>query len=235
MCRFCRLAFPKSDPVPPNIWSILAQKTTPFPPRLIGSAEGPIVTRVSERVHICSEIRGRGAFTRKLRFRRTCRRQRSRHSLLLLTPAFLSAGKVSRKLSTTFAIHSSLLRRCFTSLPRRTNLGFRHATKVRTMGAVGEPVQLYIYDLSNGLAAMWGRSLTGQDVEGIWCVLSHFLTDPVGRLSYGSAERFRSAGIRPSSCMAWRSFSDKAYRSSRRRARLTLVPFPSLIQRRRCV
>ena len=137
------------------------------------------------------------------------------------------------------AIHdvrdSSLLRRCFTSLPRRTNLGFRHATKVRTMGAVGEPVQLYIYDLSNGLAAMWGRSLTGQDVEGIWCVLSHFLTDPVGRLSYGSAERFRSAGIRPSSCMAWRSFSDKAYRSSRRRARLTLVPFPSLIQRRRCV
>ncbi|KWU43282.1 DUF862-domain-containing protein [Rhodotorula sp. JG-1b] len=36
------------------------------------------------------------------------------------------------------------------------------------MGADGEPVQLYIYDLSNGLAAMWGRSLTGQDVEGIW-------------------------------------------------------------------
>ena len=46
------------------------------------------------------------------------------------------------------------------------------------MGADGEPVQLYIYDLSNGLAAMWGRSLTGQDVEGIWCVLVR-LTDPV--------------------------------------------------------
>lgn len=36
------------------------------------------------------------------------------------------------------------------------------------MSADGEPVQLYIYDLSNGLAALWGRSLTGQDVEGIW-------------------------------------------------------------------
>ncbi|GAA5870940.1 hypothetical protein JCM3774_003485 [Rhodotorula dairenensis] len=36
------------------------------------------------------------------------------------------------------------------------------------MGADGEQIQLYIYDLSNGLAAMWGRSLTGQDVEGIW-------------------------------------------------------------------
>ncbi|BGP07434.1 hypothetical protein JCM10049v2_003266 [Rhodotorula toruloides] len=32
----------------------------------------------------------------------------------------------------------------------------------------GEPVSLYIYDLSNGLAAMWGQALTGRPVEGIW-------------------------------------------------------------------
>lgn len=59
------------------------------------------------------------------------------------------------------------------------------------MGADGEPVQLYIYDLSNGLAATWGRSLTGQDVEGIWCVL-FCLTDRCGCLSYQSAERCSS-------------------------------------------
>ncbi|BGO98831.1 hypothetical protein NBRC10513v2_003227 [Rhodotorula toruloides] len=34
--------------------------------------------------------------------------------------------------------------------------------------AGGEPVSLYIYDLSNGLAAMWGQALTGRPVEGIW-------------------------------------------------------------------
>lgn len=34
----------------------------------------------------------------------------------------------------------------------------------------GEPVSLYVYDLSNGLALTMGRALTGRDVEGIWCV-----------------------------------------------------------------
>lgn len=34
----------------------------------------------------------------------------------------------------------------------------------------GEPVSLYVYDLSNGLALSMGRALTGRDVEGIWCV-----------------------------------------------------------------
>lgn len=38
------------------------------------------------------------------------------------------------------------------------------------MTADGEPVELWIYDLSNGLALTMGRALTGQDVEGIWSV-----------------------------------------------------------------
>ncbi|GAA5911564.1 hypothetical protein JCM5296_007210 [Sporobolomyces johnsonii] len=33
---------------------------------------------------------------------------------------------------------------------------------------MGEPVELYVYDLSNGLAALWGQALTGRVVEGIW-------------------------------------------------------------------
>ncbi|GJN89479.1 hypothetical protein Rhopal_002465-T1 [Rhodotorula paludigena] len=31
-----------------------------------------------------------------------------------------------------------------------------------------EPVTLYVYDLSGGLAAIWGQQLTGRPVEGIW-------------------------------------------------------------------
>lgn len=38
------------------------------------------------------------------------------------------------------------------------------------MTADGKPVELWIYDLSNGLALTLGRALTGQDVEGIWSV-----------------------------------------------------------------
>ncbi|GAA6056044.1 hypothetical protein JCM3770_006997 [Rhodotorula araucariae] len=33
---------------------------------------------------------------------------------------------------------------------------------------MGEPVTLYVYDLSNGLAQLYGAALTGRPVEGIW-------------------------------------------------------------------
>ncbi|BGP31476.1 hypothetical protein JCM10296v2_003241 [Rhodotorula toruloides] len=42
------------------------------------------------------------------------------------------------------------------------------STPAPAANAGGEPVSLYIYDLSNGLAAMWGQALTGRPVEGIW-------------------------------------------------------------------
>ncbi len=31
-------------------------------------------------------------------------------------------------------------------------------------------VQLYVYDLSNGLAKQLSRQLTGRQIDGIWCV-----------------------------------------------------------------
>lgn len=32
-------------------------------------------------------------------------------------------------------------------------------------------VELYVYDLSNGLAKRLSRQLTGKQIDGIWCVL----------------------------------------------------------------
>lgn len=32
------------------------------------------------------------------------------------------------------------------------------------------PIELYVYDLSNGMAKSFGRALTGTDIEGIWSV-----------------------------------------------------------------
>ena len=31
-------------------------------------------------------------------------------------------------------------------------------------------VQLYVYDLSNGLAKTLSKQLTGRQIDGIWCV-----------------------------------------------------------------
>ena len=31
-------------------------------------------------------------------------------------------------------------------------------------------IELYVYDLSNGMAKSFGRALTGKDIEGIWYV-----------------------------------------------------------------
>ncbi|KAM0753921.1 DUF862-domain-containing protein [Meredithblackwellia eburnea MCA 4105] len=33
---------------------------------------------------------------------------------------------------------------------------------------VEEPIHLFVYDLSNGMAAQWGRALTGRQIDGIW-------------------------------------------------------------------
>ena len=33
-------------------------------------------------------------------------------------------------------------------------------------------VQLYVYDLSNGLAKTLSKQLTGRQIDGIWCVPS---------------------------------------------------------------
>lgn len=33
------------------------------------------------------------------------------------------------------------------------------------------PVKLYVYDLSNGLAKQLSLSLTGKQIDGIWCVV----------------------------------------------------------------
>ncbi|SGY79121.1 BQ5605_C008g05049 [Microbotryum silenes-dioicae] len=45
-----------------------------------------------------------------------------------------------------------------------------HVIREQTTGIMvaAEPVSLYVYDLSNGMAKQWGRMLTGRDVEGIW-------------------------------------------------------------------
>lgn len=32
-------------------------------------------------------------------------------------------------------------------------------------------VELYVYDLSKGMARQFGAALTGRNIEGIWCVL----------------------------------------------------------------
>jgi hypothetical protein len=37
---------------------------------------------------------------------------------------------------------------------------------------MAQPIELYAYDLSNGMAAMYGPMLTGMPIEGIWCVAS---------------------------------------------------------------
>ncbi|KAL8293100.1 hypothetical protein RQP46_000794 [Phenoliferia psychrophenolica] len=36
------------------------------------------------------------------------------------------------------------------------------------MSGTGTPIELYVYDLSNGMAKSFGRALTGTDIEGIW-------------------------------------------------------------------
>lgn len=44
-------------------------------------------------------------------------------------------------------------------------------------------VELYVYDLSGGMAKQLSRQLTGRQIEGIWCVFSfnipHFINELV--------------------------------------------------------
>lgn len=42
---------------------------------------------------------------------------------------------------------------------------------------MSSPVQLYVYDLSNGMAKQLSRQLTGRQIDGVWLVrykTSHF-------------------------------------------------------------
>ena len=48
-------------------------------------------------------------------------------------------------------------------------------------------IELYVYDLSNGMAKSFGRALTGKDIEGIWYVPSYLKRDSVRR--FGEDER----------------------------------------------
>ena len=43
-------------------------------------------------------------------------------------------------------------------------------------------VQLYVYDLSNGLARQLSLSLTGKQIDGIWCAHSIQWKPPADRL-----------------------------------------------------
>lgn len=37
---------------------------------------------------------------------------------------------------------------------------------------MSNPVKLYVYDLSNGLAKQLSRQLTGKQIDGVWSVFS---------------------------------------------------------------
>lgn len=51
---------------------------------------------------------------------------------------------------------------CSTSSPRTTHPS--HSSSISTMSSV----QLYVYDLSNGMARMMSLPLTGKQIDGIW-------------------------------------------------------------------
>ena len=38
---------------------------------------------------------------------------------------------------------------------------------------MSSPVQLYVYDLSNGMARQLSRQFTGRQIDGVWYVLRH--------------------------------------------------------------
>lgn len=71
-----------------------------------------------------------------------------------------------------------------------------------------QPIQLYVYDLSKGMARILGQQLTGRAIEGIWSVppsiSHHSLTSTVFMLMVPPL------GIPPSSSSASRSALDKA-------------------------
>jgi desumoylating isopeptidase 1 len=75
------------------------------------------------------------------------------------------------------------------------------------MTQTGEPVHLYIYDLSQGLARTLSQGLIGRQIDGIWhtSVVCYgyeiyygqgiFVTDRVGRTQYGTPVEIKDMGI----------------------------------------
>jgi desumoylating isopeptidase 1 len=75
------------------------------------------------------------------------------------------------------------------------------------MTETGEPVHLYIYDLSRGLARNLSQGLIGRQIDGIWhtSVVCYgyeiyygqgiFVTDRVGRTQYGTPVEIKDMGI----------------------------------------
>jgi hypothetical protein len=75
------------------------------------------------------------------------------------------------------------------------------------MTETGEPVHLYIYDLSRGLARSLSQGLIGRQIDGIWhtSVVCYgyeiyygqgiFVTERVGRTQYGTPVEIKDMGI----------------------------------------